>query len=140
MRLEKNLGTLKPTVKNNREGDYPSMWNNCGEKLQTASGTSLRETMWSTNVTDRELEQPEPDGTHIRTPCVLDTRHGREDFMSALVDFSLALIPALSLSLFLLCKIEIFTPRHLLLMYISSCLFLFLKGFTCVSLKSLRRF
>lgn len=123
MRLEKNLGTLKPTVKNNRDVDYASMWNNCGEKPQTAGGTSPREAMWSTNVTDRGLEQPEPDGTHIRKPCVLDTRHGREDFMSALVDFSLALIPALSLSLFLLCKIEIFTPRHLALTYISSCLF-----------------
>lgn len=84
VRLEKNLGTLKPTVKNNRDVDYVSMWNNCGENSrQQVEPAQEREAMWATNVKDRGPEQPEPDGTHIRTPCVLDKRHGREDFMSA---------------------------------------------------------
>lgn len=93
-------------MKNNQDANYASTWNGCGGKQQATSAASTKE---RPNVKARGLEQPEPDGSHIRTPCVLNV--------------DLALIPALSLPSLLLCKIGIFTACHSALKYINSCLF-----------------
>lgn len=78
--------------------------------------------MQAINVKARGLEQPEPEEAHIRTLCVVDTSHGLRGFNVCLRNFSLALIPVLTVSLTLLCKIGIFALCHLTLKYKNNCL------------------